>query len=58
MKERPLSLVDVLMVNDSEARQLSGDYSLRRDIQFIAVILAEDSRAINVDLITIFSLAN
>lgn len=31
-----LSLVDVLMVNDSEARQLSGDYSLVRAAQKIA----------------------
>ena len=33
-----LSLVDVLMVNDSEARQLSGDYSLVRAAQKISVM--------------------
>ena len=33
-----LSLVDVLMVNDSEARQLSGDYSLVRAAQKISAM--------------------
>jgi fructose-1-phosphate kinase PfkB-like protein len=33
-----LSLVNVLMVNDSEARQLSGDYSLVRAAQKIAAL--------------------
>ena len=33
-----LSLVDVLMVNDSEARQLSGDYSLVRAAQKISAL--------------------
>ena len=33
-----ISLVDVLMVNDSEARQLSGDYSLVRAAQKISAM--------------------
>ncbi len=33
--KKTISMVDVLMVNDSEARQLSGDYSLVRAAQTI-----------------------
>lgn len=36
--KKTLALVDVLMVNDSEARQLSGDYSLVRAAQKISAM--------------------
>jgi len=36
--KKTISMVDVLMVNDSEARQLSGDYSLVRAAQKISAM--------------------